>query len=377
MNTQQTAQKKKLLIASDSFLPRWDGVSRFLTEIIPLLANKYEVTIIAPNFSGEFKDIPGVTIIRFPTYKWKVADYHPAKVRMLTVRHLVKQSDIVWSQTLGPIGASAMVYAKRFKKPLVAYMHSIEWDLFSKSQKRFKKIIKTTSKLIVKRLYNKCSMLMVPSENIITFLEGEGITPKKEIVQLGTDILKFKPTDNKAAAKKKLGIDPKQTVIGYTGRFGREKDIPTLYEAFRKIAKERKDVTLLLVGGTLDKPFDDMENVKVFGQTDDIVPYLHAMDIYVLPSLTETTSLTTLEAMSSGLPVVVTPVGSIPTYIRHRHNGFIFPVKNIDRLSILIKNLVENPQLREKIGRAARRTVVNKYSWDDTAKKIIEILGRY
>ncbi|MBI4739734.1 glycosyltransferase family 4 protein, partial [Candidatus Woesearchaeota archaeon] len=370
-------QKRRLLIASDSFLPRWDGVSRFLAEIVPQLSLSYEITVLAPHFSGEFNEIPRVNIIRFHTYKWRVADFHPAKIRLATIKHLVRQSDIVWSQTLGPIGAASMLYAKKYHKPLVAFIHSIEWDLFSKSLKRFQNTVEWASKFLVRRLYNKCSLLMVPSENIAQFLEAQGISAKKEIVNLGTDVKRFVPAENKKKKKKRIGIDPTKLVVGYVGRFGREKDLPTLYEAFRRIAKERSDVALLLVGGTLDAPFENMENVKVFGPANDVVPYFQAMDIYVLSSLTETTSLTTMEAMSCGLPVVVTPVGYISNYVRHRVNGFLFPTQNGDRLVPLLWSLLEDKAIREKVGKAARRTIVSKYSWDQTAAKITEILGRF
>lgn len=377
MIKQELHQKRRLLIATDSFLPRWDGISRFLSEIIPHLASWYDITVLAPHFSGEFNEMPGINVIRFHTYKWRVADINPAKIRLATIKHLVTQSDIVWSQTLGPIGAASMLYAKKYQKPLVAFIHSIEWDLFSKSLKRFQSTVEWSSKFLVKALYNKCSLVLVPSENIAQFLEAQGIRVKKEVVYLGTDVKRFVPPEDKRRAKKQIGIDPAKLVIGYVGRFGREKDLPTIYEAFRRIAKERNDVVLLLVGGTLYVPFENMENVKVVGPTNDVVPYFQAMDIYVLASLTETTSLTTMEAMSCGLPVVVTPVGYISNYVQHRVNGFLFPPQNVDRLALLLYNLLDNKVIRERVGKAARKTIVRKYSWDTTATKIAEILGRF
>ena len=50
--------KKKLLIATDNFLPRWDGIARFLVELIPALTHKFDVTIVAPRFPGRIPDLP-------------------------------------------------------------------------------------------------------------------------------------------------------------------------------------------------------------------------------------------------------------------------------------------------------------------------------
>ena len=45
--------RKNLLIATDSFLPRWDGISRFLIELIPRIKDDFEITLVAPDFKGE------------------------------------------------------------------------------------------------------------------------------------------------------------------------------------------------------------------------------------------------------------------------------------------------------------------------------------
>ncbi len=369
-------KKKTLLIATDSFLPRWDGIARFLNEVVPHLKDHFEIIIAAPKFEGEYKGFHDVVVLRFPVYKWKIADFHPVKFKRSNIAKLVKRSDIVWTQSIGTIGSLAMHYAKKYHKPLLAFVHSVEWFLFSKSLKRFKRSVEFTIRKAIPFLYNKCDVIMIPFEGMAPMLEDQSINVKKDVVHLGVDVDKFHPPESKALAKQKLGLNPNNVVIGYLGRFGREKDIPTLYEAFRKIHAERPDTTLLLVGGKM-KPFDHMEDVKVVGSVNKPVPYYQAMDIYVLPSLTETTSLTTMEAMACGLPVVVTPVGYIEKYIENKHNGFSFPVQNVERLTLLLDKLIKDKPLRKDIGENARLTMVHKHSWKKTAEDIIRILDRF
>ena len=107
--------------------------------------------------------------------------------------------------------------------------------------------------------------------------------------------------------------------------------------------------------------------------TNNIVPYLQAMDIYVLPSLTETTSISTLEAMSCGLPVIVTPVGSLPGYIQNNYNGIFFPKRDPYRLEKKLSRLINNPGLRKTIGDNARKTVKEKFSWENTFKEMKKV----
>src|SRR3990167_2319581 len=99
---------KKLLIATDCFLPRWDGVTRFLIEIIPHLRQKYKVTVIAPEFLGILHNIEGVEVIRFPTINIDFADIKFTSFHYGRIKKIVKEHDIVFSQTIGPIGISAI-----------------------------------------------------------------------------------------------------------------------------------------------------------------------------------------------------------------------------------------------------------------------------
>ena len=120
--------------------------------------------------------------------------------------------------------------------------------------------------------------------------------------------------------------------------------------------------------------FRGKENVILTGVKDNLAPYYQAMDIYVLPSIVETTSLTTMEAMSCSVAVIATPVGFIREYIEDGINGLIFPKKNSYTLYTKIKYLIDNPKDRENMGKKARETIVENYTWDKTSAGIKQIL---
>ena len=192
-------------------------------------------------------------------------------------------------------------------------------------------------------------------------LEDIGIKKKMATVYLGINAERFRPPESKILAKEKLGLNPNNIVIGYLGRFGREKDIPTLYNAFRKVHSDRPNTTLLLVGGEM-KPFENMENIKVIGSVDNPVPYYHAMDIYVLPSLTETTSLTTMEAMACGLkPVIHNYVGARCRY----------PEKYLWNTIPEFVNMVREDDYNSK---EYRKLIEKEYSLNDQLNRIKRII---
>jgi glycosyltransferase involved in cell wall biosynthesis len=74
-------------------------------------------------------------------------------------------------------------------------------------------------------------------------LDDAGINAEKAVVNLGVDTKRFVPSKNKAAAKKKLGINPKSTVIGYCGRMSEEKDVPTLIRAFLRLSEKKNNLS--------------------------------------------------------------------------------------------------------------------------------------
>jgi glycosyltransferase involved in cell wall biosynthesis len=370
-------EKPRLVIATDNFLPRWDGIARFLAEVIPRLLDEYAITVISPDYGASHLD-GKVTRVLIPTQRRRFGDYTPARFMPGPIKAAIRDADIVFTQTIGPIGYLAQKYARRSKKPLVAFMHSIEWELVPRAlgTPLLKRMANLMMKRLARRLYNRCTLLIVPSENIAEMLAYQRIRTRKRVVHLGVDTTRFKP-GNREEAKKRLGIPKDALVIGFHGRLGFEKNLLTLSRAFLRVrAKEKR---LLLVGEgveSLRKRLAAIRGAILPGATDDVPKLLHAMDIYVMPSFTETTSLAALEAMACELPVVSSPVGFIQQYIGDGTNGFFYyPTKSAYNLSRKIQALADDPELRERIGKAARRSVIENFTWAKTAEGISEALA--
>ena len=371
---------KRLLIATDCFLPRWDGIARFLSEIIPKIKHDFKITVIAPDFKGNYLNKDEIDIIRIPIYKFQLGDFQPAKFKSKIIRKEVEKADIIWSQTIGSVGSLAIKHGKRLKKPVFAFVHSIEWELVSSSLTKnnaLKKIVYFLTESFAIRTYKKCSLLMVPSKE--TAKQLKDINTPKTIIYLGTNTERFFPSKNKEESKRIINIDHENHVIGFCGRIGREKDLDTLYRTFLRLEEKYNNIKLLIVGKGLkseEEYLRQKKNVIITGAVNNVVPYLQAMDIYVLPSLTETSSLSTMEAMSCGLPIVTTKVGYVQKYIKEKENGLFFPKQNDYVLSLKLKWLIENKIFRKMLGENARKTAVNRFSWDKTAAKIKIALGK-
>lgn len=371
---------KKLLIATDNYLPRYDGIARFLSEVIPRLSKLFSITVVGPDF-GDIEDPVDVKVVRFPVREHiTVGDFHPAKVDSSKIRELVKESDVVFVQTIGPIGSRTIRIASSLKKPVSAYIHSIESELVVGAMKG---VLKRYAGSIVKRysrnLYNKCDLLFVPSESVEEILQWQGITAPMEIVHLGIDTQKFSPIKDVGLMRDQLKLPRDAFIIGYHGRIAREKDLMSLFRAFIRLQSKYPQVRLMIVGSGLKEILDVLaqrKGVILVAAKRHVQKYLQCMDCYALTSLTETTSLSTLEAMSCALPVVATKVGFIKDYIFEGANGFLIEKKSPYQLAKKIEFLIHDPDLRKTIGQHARDTVIRKFNWDDTVSKLQSHLER-
>ena len=373
--------KKKLVIATDNFLPRWDGISRFLSEIILRLHKHYDITVIAPDF-GTYED-PHIKLIKIPLMKFlRVGDFPIPQFKRKLIANVVKDADIVFSQTIGPVGVTAIRMAKRYKKPLASFIHTIEWELVPRAMGAalLKKYGQLLAKRTAKKMYNKCDLLIMPSHNVSELFLWNNIRTKSAIVHLGVDTKKFLPVENeqKLLLREQLELSPADLIIGYHGRIGREKDLVTLLRAFTRLQQSNNHIKLLIVGDGVEsvkKQLASRYDVILTGAKNNPIPYLQVMDIYCMTSLTETTCLSVLEAMSCGLAVISTEVGFIKSYIRNGFNGLFFEKQNQYHLAKDIQRLINDEQLRKTLGANARKTIVEQFSWDKTAQGIENALN--
>jgi glycosyltransferase involved in cell wall biosynthesis len=376
---------KKLLIVTDTYFPKKDGVIIFLKKIIPSIEN-FEITVLAPKFAEDQKPIKNSELVTITvSNKFKLADYPSIKFSRDNLRKIKKQvqeADVLFVQDVGPLGALSIRYAKKLSKPIVAYVHQITWEQLANviSTSWIMNSLTFIFRRLVKRLYNKCNLLIVPYKSLALDLRNRGVLTKEAVIKLGVSSDIFSPPENKAEAKKAVGIDPSSIVIGYCGRISKEKDISTLRRAYFRLKDDYQKTYLLIVGGGTKEEvekFKELRDVKVTGFINNVPQYLQAMDIFVMPSLTETTSLATVEAMSTGLAVISTKVGYIKEYIMSRQNGLFFPKKDDYILRKKLEMLIKDKRQRQFLGENARKTVVERFRWDKTVREINQALNMF
>ena len=200
---------------------------------------------------------------------------------------------------------------------------------------------------------------------------------KRWAIPNGIDMQRFAPVDapQKQAIRQKLGIADLPTVI-YTGRLSSEKRVGSLLDLWPAIHQCEPTAQLLLVGNgpqASQLRSQGGAGVHFIGDQNDVAPWLQAADIFVMPSVSEGFSVSTLEALAVGLPCVATAVGAIPDYIRHGESGLIVQPDDREALQAGIIELLTNHTLRQQIASKAREGVEYNYSIRQVAGKLNDL----
>ncbi len=170
-----------------------------------------------------------------------------------------------------------------------------------------------------------------------------------------------------------LGIAPATCVVGSVGRLAPVKDFGTAIEAVAQLARGGSDVQLLLVGDGPDRDALARQaeacglgsRVRFAGKQGRVGPWLAAMDVYVNSSLSEGMSLSILEAMSAGLPLVVTDVGANSQLVGgDSAAGLVVPAGDTTAMAKAIVRLIASPDERQSLGKNSAARFQQNYSAD-------------
>jgi glycosyltransferase involved in cell wall biosynthesis len=228
---------------------------------------------------------------------------------------------------------------------------------------------------LLRQVWRGADRLITKSDREIEMINAVDPRIQCLLIPNGVDANEFKPTH--------LAPDDGPLKLLCVGRLIERKGQHHLIDAVKRLADEGIDVRLDLVG-TGDAQADNeaqvtrlglMDRVRFLGYIprEKIAGHYAAAHVFVLPSYNEGMSVALLEAMASGLAVVVTPTGGTPELVESQGNGFIFDWADVDCLTGHLRCLAKDRSLVRSMGQASRSRA-GDFSWDQAALRYIDLL---
>ncbi len=197
-------------------------------------------------------------------------------------------------------------------------------------------------------------------------------------VPYGVDVHVFSPAAQTNGVRQRLGVAPDAFLVLAVGRLVEKKGFAHLIEA----AARTGGVRVVIAGegdlrGELEAKVRAAQAPVTFAgalDRDSVAAALAAADAVVVPSVVDRAGNvdglpnTLLEALAAGRPVIATRVAGIPDVLSDEVNGLLVPQKDPAALAAALRRLVSEPGTRLRLGRAARRTAVERLSWQVTAR---------
>ena len=174
--------------------------------------------------------------------------------------------------------------------------------------------------------------------------------------------------------------------VVYIGNFTqgtKRKAFDILFEAWIRVVKKTTSPRLVVLGAGdasiwqlyLSKN-NCLESVEFKGTVPDVSVYLKRARMFVMPSRVEGLSNALLEAMSWGVPVVISDIPAHRSVVQHEKNALVVPVNNSKLLAESILKLLDDEELCEKLSSNARETIEKKYSMEIVSSSLIELYGQ-
>ncbi|MCK6472367.1 MAG: glycosyltransferase family 4 protein [Planctomycetes bacterium] len=221
----------------------------------------------------------------------------------------------------------------------------------------------------------------------------ERIVPREKIALLGNgiDLDRFRPAllsaDARAELRKELKIPAEALVVGMSARFVKEKGLPEFLAAGKRLLAKHERLHLLLVGLKLDSEratevcnplAQDFppERLTVLADRNDMPRLYVCMDVHVLPSHREGFPRALMEGAASGLPQVATDIRGCRQCIEPGATGSLVPVNDAEKLAEAIGALLEDPNLRKRLGAAARAKAEREFDQRKVFTLVAETYAR-
>ena len=365
--------------------PLGGGMGTANIELLKQFANipDFEIDLITSALDGKYENekfADNICIYKVPVWNRNI---HHSSNRELIVYSLLsllksiqlqrtKKYDFCFAWSTLPAGAVALTLYQLKRLPYMVWVSGPDIPGF---EQRYENIYPLLLPLIKKVWLNAAPLIAkcLEEKEMITSIDH---SLKVIVIPNGADISGFKPQESKS--------NQRLLKLICVARLIERKGQHHLIQALAKLKSEGIDVTVDLVGTgdslagyqALTQKLDLQDRVNFAGYIprQEIWQWYQRADIFVLPSYNEGMSLAALEAMSCGLPLLLTRTGGTADLVEDGVNGFTFDWGDVNAIVELVSHLNNNIFLLKMMGKASRLRAEN-YAWPSIAKRYYELFS--
>jgi glycosyltransferase involved in cell wall biosynthesis len=370
--TQIPAKRRRLAVFSDS-LEQVDGVStwceRFVTE-----AREYGCDVLVP-YCGDitrhpdghrFQSLPAVRTYHLPFYA-QIRFYVPSLIDTIDWMWRQKVSNVELS-TPGPMGLIGLLAAKILRLPVTASYHTEIPTLISALGAD--STLEAVSRKYVAWFYSRADAAFVYSERARNLLKDMGVAETRiEVLPITVNPDHFNPRLGSPSVFRELGIElDGRPVVLSVGRLSEEKNVPMIIEAVRRLQQESFRPLLVIAGegpeqAALLARYAEEPYLRFVGlQRGERLRRLYASArVFAFASRVDTLGLVNLEAMSSGVPVLL-PSDSGVADIATNGVSAEFYRFGTDGLTAAMRRVLGDPEYANLLATNARTAMIDRWS---------------
>ena len=366
---------------SDTFLPIVDGVGRVVYHYATALARRgEECYVIAPMSDTGFRGGYPFELVEFISRELPRQKQYSTGIPQLDTHYDARmrnvQLDIIHAHSPFIAGMEAQRLARRRGIPVIGMFHSRYYDDFYQLTKT--EMLANIGVASIVNFYQRCDEVWTVSQSSKETLYEYGYVGEVVVMPNGTPDIE--PSAARAAAAKEKYNLPDEPILLYCGQMNWKKNIQRILESCACYAQSGKPFTLVLAGQgpdvkSIHQKVDELgltDRVRFTGHVtgeQDLYGLYENADLFVFPSLYDTSGMVVREAAAMGTPSVVVRGCATAEPIIDRQNGFLCDDTTQSLCDVLNMTLSDHAMTKE-VGKSARKTIY--LSWDDIAASTVE-----
>ncbi|HHH19227.1 MAG TPA: glycosyltransferase family 1 protein [Campylobacterales bacterium] len=352
-------KEKRIVLITDTLCDA-NGVSRFIQDIAKMARqNQSDFTAITSTGKAYCDEADNIVRLQ-PLLRFKMPFYAELDLAIPPFRTLyrtvkAKMPNAIHISTPGLVGLTGFIIAKMLKVPVYGTYHTdFASYLYSNTRST---LVKKLTRFFEKRFYRACKGVFIRSDIYRPLIQETFKINPEHVFTLpaGIDIHRYSPSYRDPHYWEQYGIDPNATKALYVGRVSTEKNIAFLLEVWKQHHDPTRNAWLILVGsGSFYHKREEYEtyNIKFLGHKDkeELATIYPSSDFFVFPSNSDTLGQVVIEAMASGLPILVSDQGGPQTLISNTTpNGYILEQNKAERWWNTIEGMMTDEEERQRL----------------------------